>query len=824
MKRTFLLMLIAVISASMGYSQTKYQAVQYYNQCVSAVGTEKLTPAYKCYLECVSIINTMNSNDQSYFDAKKMLLEIWPVLFNGAAHYQGKSSEKFLQFAEAYIDVPNLKCFEETNMKTDPKYQQVVHNIAANSYNSKNYQKAVKYLEYYLKVQSSNTNFHFLADSYKNLGMYSDALKTIDRGLVKYPNDYQLCVDGISISQADKNDVKLQSYLDRALKLRPNEEALLVIQGELYEKNNQYQKAYSTYLRLQSVKPNNVNVIKKVAINCYNVGVLHYNNNELSLANSYFKKALPSFDAVLGYDPTSVMFLEGLATIYQCLGDVKQMEAVNATIKKYGGNEVSLTSVPTLRTTSKQPETMVASVPNHTDREPGVIIPTYSEYAEKYVNEKLKEWARKSNYETLAEHKQRVNPTSIEGKKVEFLGEAKSTYLSKYVDNSNLYKMSLLPYDAENEVFLAESDYGEIVIPVPRSNNEARIFESYWKSMDFVSPEYNIVNDKIRLTKLIVVTPSGKRYYYDAKADIEYTETTVNVNYNDFVYDQYSASNNEVYSNMSKHTKRSVSTGLSDVDINIPQSRAVNDNTYAIIIANENYSELSDVPMAGNDGRVFKEYCQKTLGIPDENITYIANATFGPLVTAISDFKDLAKFSGPENMNLIFYYAGHGIPDEKTRDGYIIPVDADGKNMNICYSLTKLYQELGSMQLNNIYVFLDACFSGANRNNEMLISARAVQVKPRPAEPVGKMVILTATSDSETALAYEDKGHGLFTYYLLKKLQETKGNVTMGELYDYVKHNVGVQSRKINHKLQTPHFMVSFRLKEVWRDYKLVEK
>ena len=819
----------------MGYSQNRQQAVQYYNQYTSAVGTEKFEPAYRCYLECASIVKAMNSNDQSYFDAKRMLHEIWPVLYSGAAHYQGKSSEKFFQFAEAYIDIPNLKCFENTNMKTDPKYQQVIHNVAANSYNSKNYQKAVKYLEYYLKVQASSNNYHFLADSYKNLGRYSDALKTVDAGLMKYPNDYQLCVDGISISQADNNDVKLQSYLDKALKIRPREEALLVIQGELYEKNNQYQNAYSTYLRLQSLKPNNVNVIKKVAINCYNIGVLHYNNsleerdkvrsnNELSVANSYFRKALPSFDAVLGYDPTSLMFLEGLATIYQCLGDVKQMEEVNATIKQYGGRAVSLTSVPTLKAINKQPEVMYAPEPVHSDGESGAIIPSYSQYAEKYVNEKLKEWARKSNYETLAEHKQRVNPASIEGKKVEFLGEAKSTYLSKYVDNSNLYKMSLLPYDAENEVFLAESDYGEIVIPVPRSNNEARIFESYWKSMDFVSPEYNIVNDKIRLTKLIVVTPSGKRYYYDAKADIEYTETTVNVNYNDFVYDQYSASNNEVYSNMSKHTKRSVSTGLSDVDINIPQSRAVNDNTYAIIIANENYSELSDVPMAGNDGRVFKEYCQKTLGIPDENITYIANATFGPLVTAISDFKDLAKFSGPENMNLIFYYAGHGIPDEKTRDGYIIPVDADGKNMNICYSLTKLYQELGSMQLNNIYVFLDACFSGANRNNEMLISARAVQVKPRPAEPVGKMVILTATSDSETALAYEDKGHGLFTYYLLKKLQETKGNITMGELYDYVKHNVGVQSRKINHKLQTPHFMVSFRLKEVWRDYKLVEK
>ena len=66
---------------------------------------------------------------------------------------------------------------------------------------------------------------------------------------------------------------------------------------------------------------------------------------------------------------------------------------------------------------------------------------------------------------------------------------------------------------------------------------------------------------------------------------------------------------------------------LSDVDMNIPQTRAVNDMTFCIIFANEKYQMEQSVPFAAHDGEVFKDYCVKTLGIPEKNIHYRANAT-----------------------------------------------------------------------------------------------------------------------------------------------------------------------------------------------------
>ena len=67
--------------------------------------------------------------------------------------------------------------------------------------------------------------------------------------------------------------------------------------------------------------------------------------------------------------------------------------------------------------------------------------------------------------------------------------------------------------------------------------------------------------------------------------------------------------------------------GKSDVDINIPLGQQEQTNTFALIIANENYQEVENVPNALNDGKIFAEYCEKTIGIPKSNIRLLTDAT-----------------------------------------------------------------------------------------------------------------------------------------------------------------------------------------------------
>ena len=82
------------------------------------------------------------------------------------------------------------------------------------------------------------------------------------------------------------------------------------------------------------------------------------------------------------------------------------------------------------------------------------------------------------------------------------------------------------------------------------------------------------------------------------------------------------------------------------------------------------------------------------------------------------------------------------------------------------------------------------------------------------------MIVLSASQNDETAYPYKEKGHGLFTYYLLKKIQETKGDVSFGELADYVTTEVKKQSIVINGKMQTPLASPSNDATE-WRNWKL---
>jgi hypothetical protein len=68
----------------------------------------------------------------------------------------------------------------------------------------------------------------------------------------------------------------------------------------------------------------------------------------------------------------------------------------------------------------------------------------------------------------------------------------------------------------------------------------------------------------------------------------------------------------------------------------------------------------------------------------------------------------------------------------------------------------------------------------------------------------GECAIISATSDDQSALPYKEKNHGFFTYFLLKKLKETKGEVSLKDLSDYLIDVIPLQSVLLNNKEQIP--------------------
>lgn len=258
----------------------------------------------------------------------------------------------------------------------------------------------------------------------------------------------------------------------------------------------------------------------------------------------------------------------------------------------------------------------------------------------------------------------------------------------------------------------------------------------------------------------------------------------------------------------------------SDVDNNIPTNPQNNENTFALIIANENYQDVAKVPNAQHDGEIFAEYCAKTLGMPQGNIHFVKDATLNNMKRELNLMNQIgAAYNG--KANFVIYYAGHGVPDEATKNAYLLPVDGYGSDLSTCYNLSELYASLGKMAAAKVVVLLDACFSGSQRGDGMLASARGVAIKAKTGVPTGNMVVLSAAQNDETAYSYEEQGHGLFTYYLLKRLQETKGNVTLGDLSNYIKENVVKKSLVVNGKQQTPSASASATLNGSWQNLKL---
>ena len=273
-------------------------------------------------------------------------------------------------------------------------------------------------------------------------------------------------------------------------------------------------------------------------------------------------------------------------------------------------------------------------------------------------------------------------------------------------------------------------------------------------------------------------------------------------------------------------TEIDIASLVADVDKNIPVNPNKFPDRYALIIGNEDYSSHqhglsseSDVVFARNDAKIFREYAEKTLGINEHNIYFLTDVTAGEMQQNIELVSKIVEKIGG-NAELIFYYAGHGYPNENTKVPYLIPVDVNATNLTAAIRLSDVYKKFSKTRAKRITVFLDACFSGGGRETGLL-AARGVKIKPKDEMLNGNMVVFTASSGEQSALPYKEKKHGMFTYFMLKKLQETGGDVTYGELENYIRKNVSIESLKINRKEQDPKVNVSVEIIDKWQNWKL---
>ena len=418
------------------------------------------------------------------------------------------------------------------------------------------------------------------------------------------------------------------------------------------------------------------------------------------------------------------------------------------------------------------------------------IVKSFSYFAFDMVNSRMADWQKKKDYETAQQWKERVTPENREKKLDEVIDNVRKNYIAAYT--TNMVKGNLGVYDTDYGTYPVSIDgLGRIYAKVPAE--EADLFKGYWNQIQ-LEPQYGVIDDQLAI--LSCQFKLGDKVYQSASSYKNDGSSEFLANLPPLEIDLHGGS-------AARTANSQLEVVDNALDINIPETNEENKKTFAVIIGNENYERVTKVKYALNDAKVFASYCKKTLGLPKENIRVYRDATFGTMLSALDDIKSIASaFEG--DLNVIFYYAGHGVPSESDKAAYLLPVDASGQNTEVCLSTKRLYDTLDGLHAKRVLVFMDACFSGAQRGDGMLASARGVALKVKQDAPKGNMVVFSAATGDETAYPYKEKGHGLFTYYLLKKLQDTKGDVTLGELSEYVNKEVRRQSVVINHKSQSP--------------------
>lgn len=443
-------------------------------------------------------------------------------------------------------------------------------------------------------------------------------------------------------------------------------------------------------------------------------------------------------------------------------------------------------------------------------------------YIKKYVEKNIAEWQKKGEFEKTSDYQKRVNEQNRNAKVQELTNEAVNALKRDYAAGIKWSELQLSQYDADNETYLVKStQLGDFALPVPVS--DAQSFKQGWSSMKFQSTDFYIKSNKLVLAKLTFSNPAdGKNYVYDSQQPTTYAANNITYNFTpieiDVPKDSRQTSNTKIES-------KTLTVGKSDVDVNIPKSATLKPNAYALIIGNEDYTTFQtglgnevNVEFARNDAQVFAEYCKNTLGIPDKQVKLLVNATGSQMRQGLAWINNLAGLERG-NGELIFFYSGHGLPDEATKEPYLIPVDVSGSQIQYAVKLEEAYASLTAKPAKQVTVFLDACFSGGARN-ESLIAMKGVKIKPSNIVDLNNIVVFASSSGDESSAVYREKQHGYFTYFLLKKLQETKGEVDYGTLSNYLIQNVTKETGLISKK-QTPQVMVDLQLQDKWASLKI---
>ena len=160
--------------------------------------------------------------------------------------------------------------------------------------------------------------------------------------------------------------------------------------------------------------------------------------------------------------------------------------------------------------------------------------------------------------------------------------------------------------------------------------------------------------------------------------------------------------------------------------------------------------------------------------------------------------------------DVYLFFAGHGLVSNNKKDLFLLPYDGDPDLLeDSSLKRSELFELIETNKPRSITAFLDTCYSGLTRGNEMLVAdARPVMIVSDESNVSPNITLFSASANNEIASGFNETKHGLFSYYMMKGLEgdaDSNGDkkITTGELHAFLLTNVKKQAQRLGRE-QTP--------------------
>ncbi len=248
---------------------------------------------------------------------------------------------------------------------------------------------------------------------------------------------------------------------------------------------------------------------------------------------------------------------------------------------------------------------------------------------------------------------------------------------------------------------------------------------------------------------------------------------------------------------------------------------------WALVIGINKYPNLpgNQLDWAVADAEAVADLLVRKFGFEKENVFLLkdAQATKANIMEKLNEFSDTSMVDREDCV--LFYFSGHGqtvpLPRGAGEMGFLIPYDAKigdlSKPPNLvdyrkyCIAMNELNDAAKTIPAKHIIFIVDACYSGlvlgSHRGG---INTSLPDYLSRVAKTEVQQMI-TAGGKGEKSEERPDLGHGVFTYKLLKGLEDELADengdhvITGTELYSYLTNAV----LQMTNGKQNPRFGVA---------------